>query len=301
MVVPVGRSERCPLARVCLLSSEQAERLEIYGIVPSHEHGGHEHRSYSHARAMVEAEGWRWCNPKGDDRQRWITRVEASNRLPQGRASITARDSQRSIEGVQSVRTKINCWPGINESENGAKAPMVGPDSVAHQATHMHPSELREISQLPVILAPCQETFRGLGSVSNQVSTAPERNTAELAAGRLPALERVEQIRQLAGEGHQDTQIAQKLGISAKRVRELARQAGIRVTFGERRRAIDINRVMEETCNSCLAISSTIDLLEDRTEQLDKSRTEGWIESLRQSATAINEIIGKLQGMQTEI
>lgn len=114
-----------------------------------------------------------------------------------------------------------------------------------------------------------------------------------------PKEERIRSIKELAAKGYHDTQIAKELGITVGHVRNLANEAGIALPHKliGTHRAIDVNRVLEETVISARGLASTIDLLDGRTEKVDRTRIPDWISSLEEARATLGRIIRILKGV----
>lgn len=108
---------------------------------------------------------------------------------------------------------------------------------------------------------------------------------------------RRDRIRSLAGTGHTSEQIAKQLGLNPQSVTRICNEHGIVLAdkaMGKVRR-IDADRVMDQTV---LGVQSELDatfaLMEGRYADLDRSKIEGWIDSLKKSRNALNRLLSNL-------
>lgn len=100
--------------------------------------------------------------------------------------------------------------------------------------------------------------------------------------GRATAEQRAEQLRALTAKGLSPHQIAEELGITESRVRDLARSAGIELMrLTDKRRRIDVNRVVGSTVDGASALASGADLIDY--SAVDVALIPGWVSSLEES------------------
>jgi hypothetical protein len=109
--------------------------------------------------------------------------------------------------------------------------------------------------------------------------------------------ERIETIRDLTAKGFTGGEIASQLQISEGYTRALAREGGIRLLGFLFRgvRKIDYNRVVARTVNAAEALMAGLELIDGRLDDLDTTKIDEWIATLRNSVNAINRLITKLK------
>ena len=111
---------------ICVLNRHQAQQWEFHSKKPDCR--CHWHKSYGEALDMVEAGLYRWCSPSGDTSRRRITEIprrnRMGNRLPQGEATISAKESALSAEycygqtEAASAHAKVQTWPHVYDHRN---------------------------------------------------------------------------------------------------------------------------------------------------------------------------------------
>ena len=112
-----------------------------------------------------------------------------------------------------------------------------------------------------------------------------------------PGNERSEQIATLARQGHRADQIADQIGISTQRVRQLARQHDIALpdeAFA-RARKLDHERILDQTIQTLEGLALGLDLLE--TDQTDPAQAEARATSLNRSLAPIKKLAKQLKEM----
>jgi hypothetical protein len=112
---------------------------------------------------------------------------------------------------------------------------------------------------------------------------------------RQPRAVRLRQIRELAGSGYSSPQIASRLGVSVEHVRRLAAEGDIALVADEaigRARAIDPNRVVQQTVETLEALVSALGLVEH--QRLDQDRVADWATSLRRSLRSLQRFTKEL-------
>lgn len=99
--------------------------------------------------------------------------------------------------------------------------------------------------------------------------------------------ERYERIREMAGDGHTSSQIAEELGYSQGGLWKIVGKLGIDIpadTAVGRAHRIDANRVVEQTVMELESqASSAMSLMNGRWGELDRGQIDGWVASLEQS------------------
>lgn len=132
------------------------------------------------------------------------------------------------------------------------------------------------------------------------------REDAEKAAKsepprNLPVAQRAEQIRVLAARNLTSPQIADEIGLSVERVRELARNLKVEIpadaVFGGRFRKIDPDAVMDSVVFA--AMPEPIVLARIAYSELDPDRIDGWVCSLSDAIRSLQTIKRNLQKEQT--
>lgn len=108
-------------------------------------------------------------------------------------------------------------------------------------------------------------------------------------APRQPRERRVADISRLAAEGHRSHQIADELGITAERVREIAREESITLPDAQvgRTRAIDVRRVVEETVNGLAGYAMGLEMVTDQIRTIDPADAKEWAASINESLKPI--------------
>lgn len=113
---------------------------------------------------------------------------------------------------------------------------------------------------------------------------------------RLPELERLAQIRELAPTGRTSLQIGAEIGIRETHVRRIAARHGVeipadKVMDGTRR--VDHTRFVSKTVEQIEAISTGLDAFNPG--QVDWSNHEDWVASLTASMRALNRFVNTIR------
>lgn len=113
-----------------------------------------------------------------------------------------------------------------------------------------------------------------------------------------PAVERLDRIRELAGQGYTSHQIAEQIGTSPEWVRQRARDNDIALhadtAMGRNtRKSIDSNRVVRETVNTLDSLTTGIGLIDF--DALDETQIWVWVQSLTTSIAALNRLRKQLK------
>lgn len=114
--------------------------------------------------------------------------------------------------------------------------------------------------------------------------------------GSVPAVGRLEDIRELAGQGYSSSQIGSKLGVGEQYIRKIARDAGIEIhadkILGKQRKKIDHYRLVSSTV---IDLEGTVMALEelDVTQIEDQSEIDYWVTSLSSSIRSLNRLLLK--------
>ncbi len=109
---------------------------------------------------------------------------------------------------------------------------------------------------------------------------------------KAPRAERERQIRELAALGNRADQIAEKIGTSVQRVRELANAAGITLPDAAIGRAhkIDAHRVIETTVHGLEGYSLGLQTINGAVNSIDPAVAAQWAESLRASFVSLHKL-----------
>jgi len=106
---------------------------------------------------------------------------------------------------------------------------------------------------------------------------------------------RFDEIRELAARGYRTEQIADQLGITARRVQELASKANIELA-GKKTRTLDVNRIVEQTVSGAQSLTFGVEELAlDNLDQLDASRVDEWVESLAASISVLSRLLRQMK------
>lgn len=113
---------------------------------------------------------------------------------------------------------------------------------------------------------------------------------------------RINIIRELSGQGHRSEQISEKLGISKERIRFLARKSNIELPdeLLNKRRSIDINRIISETVVQAQSLAAGLELVDSRINDVSASSIPEWIQTLSGAISALNGLIKKLRRRQMD-
>lgn len=108
----------------------------------------------------------------------------------------------------------------------------------------------------------------------------------------VPAEERIEQIRPLAASSMTSPQIGAELGISAERVREIARQFDEEIpadaVFNGKFRKFDSNAVLDGIVTGAQVSETSLGLIVFA--DLDRERLDGWVSSLSESIRSLTTL-----------
>lgn len=133
-------------------------------------------------------------------------------------------------------------------------------------------------------------------TTADRIRKAAMENPAE-APRNAPLKERADQIRALAAKNYTSPQIADEIGVSPDRVRELARRADIEIpadaVFGGRFRKVDPNRVIGTIVENAIPEASALALV--AYSELDRDRLEEWANSLGVAIRSLTTIRKSIQ------
>lgn len=117
----------------------------------------------------------------------------------------------------------------------------------------------------------------------------------------LPLAERAEQIRTLARRNFTSPQIADEVGVSAQRVRDLARRAEIDIpadaVFGGKFRKVDPNQVIDSIIEHAMPEATALAFV--AYSELDRDRLDEWVCSLSDAIRSLTTIKRNLMKEQT--
>lgn len=123
-------------------------------------------------------------------------------------------------------------------------------------------------------------------------------NVVRKVVSHTPAAEdRRSVISTMAAAGNRSSQIAEHIGVSEERVRELARNFNITLPdaiIGKRRR-IDPDRVVNETVTALEGLVMALDLIWEDFDRLDQSKLDDWTSSLSTSIRQLNRLNKQLK------
>lgn len=133
-------------------------------------------------------------------------------------------------------------------------------------------------------------------TTADRIAQAAKNNPAE-PPRNLPIAQRAEQIRTLARRNFTSPQIADEIGVSAQRVREIARSIDVDIpadaVFNGKFRKVDPNRVIESIVLN--AQPSEVSLAHVAYSELDRDRLEEWASSLSDAIRSLTTIKRNIQ------
>lgn len=133
-------------------------------------------------------------------------------------------------------------------------------------------------------------------TTAQRIADAAKRNPAE-PPRNLPLAERSEQIRTLARRNFTSPQIADEIGVSAARVRDIARSIGVEIpadaVFGGKFRKVDPNRVIDALIEQVTPEQTALAYV--AYSELDRDRLEEWVSSLSAAIRSLTTIKRNLQ------
>jgi hypothetical protein len=130
-------------------------------------------------------------------------------------------------------------------------------------------------------------------SVTDRIKAAAKSNPLPADPPRnLPISERAEQIRSLAARNFTSPQIADEIGVSAQRVRDLARRLDVEIpadaVFGGKFRKVDPNRVIATIVENATPEPTTLAFV--AYSELDRDRLDEWVSSLTGAIKSLTTI-----------
>lgn len=174
-----------------------------------------------------------------------------------------------------------------------ALANIPGPAEVAG---YTHRADLAPIYDLTDDVT--DEQFEEALEEAKEERNLSRANVVRKVAAKTPAAEdRRALIAEMAAAGHRSSQIAEKIGVSEERVRELARTFGIPLADAiiGRRRRIDPDRVVNETVIALEGLVMGLDLIWEDFDRLDPSKIDDWTSSLSTSLRHLNRLNKQLK------
>jgi hypothetical protein len=133
-------------------------------------------------------------------------------------------------------------------------------------------------------------------TTAQRIADAAKNNPAD-PPRNLPLAERSEQIRTLARRNFTSPQIADEIGVSPHRVREIARSIGVEIpadaVFGGKFRKVDPNRVIDTIIHDATPESASLAFV--AYSELDRDRLDEWVSSLSDAIRSLTTIKRNLQ------
>lgn len=158
------------------------------------------------------------------------------------------------------------------------------------------------VEQAPELVAEIQSGSLSVDKAAKLVRAKTKKNKSETPPSkpqRLSRDERVEQIEALAKEGYRGDQIAEQIGLkTVSRVREIAREHNIALPefrAGQGRTArIKIDRVIQETVNSLMGLSTGLSLVKDSMSSIEPEQAAEWASAISEPLKSLNWLNRKL-------
>ncbi len=224
---------------------------------------------------------------------------DAANRLAAideylGRTSIEGRGRVAAAMRRLEVRIGKLLGPPMTPQEAGA---MRGRDRDHDLAIDNHTkADLRRMAENEheveaVIAEATDERPASRRSVTDRIRSAVQNNPTDDRT-KLPLAERADQIRSLAKKNWTSPQIADEVGLSAERVRDIARRTDIDITadavFNGKFRKVDPNRVIDAIVAGAMPEDTSLAFV--AYSELDRDRLEEWASSLAAAIKSLNTI-----------
>ena len=111
---------------------------------------------------------------------------------------------------------------------------------------------------------------------------------------KLEKSERAKQIEGLVASGHRAEQVADKLGLDLRYVRQIANEHGI-AFHGAKTARIKTDRVIQETVNSLIGLSGGLAVVKDSLDDLDPKQAGEWAEAISEPLKSLNWMSRKLR------
>ena len=112
--------------------------------------------------------------------------------------------------------------------------------------------------------------------------------------------ERLAEIKRLAGQGCLVEKISRKVGLAKSTVKKYASEAGIDLHGGANRLKINPDRVVGKTVSAANALSAGEDLLVAALPDVDQSKIDDWLETLREAQAFLRRLTRLLRGAKSE-
>jgi hypothetical protein len=188
-----------------------------------------------------------------------------------------------------------------NRTAYGLKSPS---DFASDVELYDRPTQ-RKAGILSIADAATQEQFdaaleeaKAEGNLSRaNVARKVKGDEAGVGLKKLPAERRAEQIAELAARGYTSLQISSEIGLSAVRVRAIARDHDVAIRAdevrGPRARRIDYDRMLDNVTES-LEVAA-IALRDIEPDQLDKEEAAERLDSLTTSIKALTKAVQKIK------
>jgi hypothetical protein len=133
-------------------------------------------------------------------------------------------------------------------------------------------------------------------TTAQRITDAAKANPPE-PPRNLPLKQRADQIRALAARNLTSPQIADEVGLSAHRVREIAKRADVEISadavFGGKFRKVDPNRVIDSIISDASPEASALAFV--AYSELDRARLNEWVSSLTAAIRSLTTIKRNLQ------
>lgn len=155
------------------------------------------------------------------------------------------------------------------------------------------PSEVREVAQ--VAQAEMDAGKLTISAADNKVAAA---KLAAEPSRKLPEIERLAQIRELAPTGMTSGQIGERIGVNEEQVRKIANRHSVeipadKVMRGTRR--LDHTKFVVETVSALEALASGLDVLD--LTKVDHTQVEHWATSLTDSLKKLSRLRNDIKEM----
>lgn len=224
---------------------------------------------------------------------------DATNRL----AAIDEYLSRTSTEGrsrvaaaMRRLETRIGALiPPMSRQEAGARrGPRHDEDLKLTDEAKAHFRQMAEHPEVveQVIAESTDDRPASRRSVTERIKDAKKAHPVNEKPRNMPLAERSEHIRTLAHRNFTSPQIADEIGVSPGRVREIARDTGVEIpadaVFGGRFRKVDPNRIINTVIEEATPEPVVLALV--AYSELDRDRLEEWVSSLSEAISSLRKI-----------
>lgn len=152
----------------------------------------------------------------------------------------------------------------------------------AEQVKKADPEEFDKVRRGETVL---HQSYRKIKGIPDK----PKKVTKE---------ERVDRIRELAGQGYNSDQIASEIGVGAEYSRKLARDAAVEIVADRiinNTRRLDVNRIINETVMGAQALVAGLELVDERLSQIHEAKVKEWADSLTDSIASLNRLLRQIR------